>query len=248
MARINKERDMPRFLILKLDGPMQAWGVHTYEDFRPTNLFPTRSGLLGLLGACLGIDRRNYTALNQLADSVEFTVRLDGDVYRSKIESRGKEKISVKLTDYHTVIEARRANRPPKEKETIQTKREYLCDAAFTVAVGGKPEASVKLDAIAHAAKTPVYTPTLGRRSCPLARPLLYTPDEWQEAANGKEALDNVPTSGGLIYAEGDLLANNKKWLLRDVPIHGRYRRFGTRMVFIHASTEKEEINVPKPS
>ena len=43
---------MPRFLVQKLDGPMQAWGTHTYEDFRPSNLFPTRSGLLGLLGAC----------------------------------------------------------------------------------------------------------------------------------------------------------------------------------------------------
>ena len=47
---------MPRYLILRLDGPMQAWGTHTFEDFRPSNLFPTRSGLLGLLGACLGID------------------------------------------------------------------------------------------------------------------------------------------------------------------------------------------------
>ena len=46
---------MPRFLILRLDGPMQAWGTHTFEDFRPSNLYPTRSGLLGLLSRHLPI-------------------------------------------------------------------------------------------------------------------------------------------------------------------------------------------------
>ena len=48
---------MPRYLILKLQGPMQAWGPILFEDFRPSHLFPTRSALLGLIGACLGIDR-----------------------------------------------------------------------------------------------------------------------------------------------------------------------------------------------
>lgn len=238
---------MPRFLILRLDGPMQAWGVHTYEDFRPTNLFPTRSGLLGLLGACIGIDRRDLDALNRLAKSVEFTVRLDVVVARPEIENSMK-KTNVKLSDYHTVMEARRANRPPKEKETIQTRREYLFDAVFTVAVAQKPDAPVKLDAIAHAAEKPVYTPSLGRRSCPLARPLLHTPDKWREADNGKKALDSVPTPGGLIYAEGEILLCKERILLRDIPIHGRSRRFGTRMVFIHADKKEEETNVSEPN
>ena len=67
---------MSKFLILRLDGPMQAWGTHTFEDFRPSNLYPTRSGLLGLLGACLGIERSDLVGQTQLAASVEFTVRV----------------------------------------------------------------------------------------------------------------------------------------------------------------------------
>lgn len=47
---------MRSYLILRLAGPMQAWGQPTFEGTRPTGRFPTRSGLLGLLGACLGID------------------------------------------------------------------------------------------------------------------------------------------------------------------------------------------------
>lgn len=76
---------MPRYLILRLDGPMQAWGTHTFEDFRPSSHFPTRSGLLGLLGACLGIDRRDHAGQEGLAASVEFTVRVDRAVLRPDV-------------------------------------------------------------------------------------------------------------------------------------------------------------------
>ena len=97
---------MPSYLILRLDGPMQAWGTHTFEDYRPSNLFPTRSGLLGLLGACLGLDRSDNANLDALADSVEFTVRLDSSA--SRPDAGGLiPKRSTTLSDYHTVLDAR---------------------------------------------------------------------------------------------------------------------------------------------
>ena len=83
---------MPRYLILRLDGPMQAWGTHTFEDFRPSNAFPTRSGLLGLLGACMGLDRRDTEAMDQLANSVEFTVRADNAKHKDKNKKIGRIK------------------------------------------------------------------------------------------------------------------------------------------------------------
>jgi len=221
---------MPRYLILRLDGPMQAWGSHTFEDFRPSNLFPTRSGLLGLLGACLGIDRRDHAGLEQLASSVEFTVRADRAVLRPDAE-KPMPKAAVKLPDYHTVYEARRANRPPKQGETIQSWREYLFDAAFTVAIGEKQNAPVTLTAIAEAMLRPCFTPVLGRRSCPITRPLLDgTP---VEASDAKAALVTALPVGGLIYAEGDLISTQPLWI-RDVPMHGRHRQFGTRQVYLH--------------
>ena len=79
-----------------------------------------------------------------------------------------------------------------------------------------------------------MYTPDLGRRSCPLARPLLEN-DKAIEAESAKVVLDLIPPSGGLIYAEGELLANEKPLALRDVPIYSRYRQFGTRRIYIHA-------------
>jgi len=100
---------MPKFLILRLDGPMQAWGTHTFEDFRPSNLYPTRSGLLGLLGACLGIERSDLVGQTQLAASVEFTVRVDSQIPRPGVDGP-VAKPGIKLADFHTVMDARKVD------------------------------------------------------------------------------------------------------------------------------------------
>lgn len=212
---------MPRYLMMRLEGPMQAWGTHTYEDYRPSNLFPTRSGLLGLIGACIGIGRNDRVGLESLAASVRFTVRAD--------ETDGR--VSLRLRDYHTVQEARRANRAPRVGETIQTWREYLFDTAFTIAVSGAAGATRGLDEIAEALRRPLYTPSLGRRSCPITRPLFAG---WQEAEDACLALASFHPVPGVIYDEVEEGgATTRPISLRDVPAHGRHRAFGTRTVWL---------------
>lgn len=220
---------MPHFLILRLDGPMQAWGTHTFEDFRPSNLFPTRSGLLGLLGACLGIDRHDHAGLEQLAASVEFTVRVDRRAPRPDPDQPAP-KAAVKLPDFHTVLAARKVD-GSANKNPVVSRREYLFDAAFTVAVGEKSGASVNLEAIAHALRRPCFTPVLGRRACPIARPLLECGPVG--AADAKTALANTHPTGGMIYAEGEWVSD-QPMPIRDVPMHGRHRQFGTRKLYVH--------------
>jgi CRISPR system Cascade subunit CasD len=208
---------------------MQAWGTHTFEDFRPSNLFPTRSGLLGLLGACLGIDRRDQAGLEQLAASVEFTVRVDRSAPRPEPD-KPAPKASVKLPDFHTVLAARKVD-GSANKNPVVSRREYLFDAAFTVAVGEKSGASVSLEAIAHALRRPCFTPALGRRACPIARPLLECGPI--DAADAKTALINTHPAGGMIYAEGEWVSD-QPMQIRDVPMHGWHRQFGTRKVYVH--------------
>lgn len=210
---------MPEFLILKLHGPMQAWGTHTYEDFRPSNLFPTRSGLLGLLGACLGIDRKDGDGLERLAASVEFALRVD--------------KGGVKLPDFHTVLAARKVDGKPNPNPVV-SRREYLFGAEFTVAVGAAPQADISLDAIAKAVRRPRYTPVLGRRSCALTRPLF---EGWQEASDLKGALDQVP-GRGLLYVESTTWGEARPIPVRDVPMRGEHRRFATRRVYLLGGEE----------
>lgn len=221
---------MPRYLILRLDGPMQAWGTHTFEDFRPSNLYPTRSGLLGLLAACLGIERGDHAGQAALAASVEFSVRVDTTVERLDRKPPMKKQ-GVKLPDFHTVMDARKVD-GKANKFPVVSRREYLYDASFTVAVGAKPDAPLALDTIAEALRRPLYTPTLGRRACPPTRPVF---DAEIDAANGVEALRTASGSGALIYSES--LESGQPLRLRDVPLHGSKRQFATRLVYLHKGT-----------
>lgn len=222
---------MPTFLILRLDGPMQAWGTHTFEDFRPSNLFPTRSGLLGLLGACLGLERSDLVGQAQLAASVEFCVRVDQKLVRPGM-NEPVSKHNVKLPDFHTVMDARKVD-GSKNKFPIVSRREYLFDAAFTVAVGSKSNAPITLKQLTEALRRPCYTPSLGRRSCPLARPLLECELEAEEAL---AALVKTAPTGGLVYSETQ--ESEQPLRLRDVPLHGHKRQFGTRLAYLHKESK----------
>ncbi|BBJ22998.1 type I-E CRISPR-associated protein Cas5/CasD [Candidatus Nitrotoga sp. AM1P] len=218
---------MYSFLILKLDGVMQAWGDHTYEDYRPTVNFPTRSGLLGLLAACMGIERSDVAGLAELDKSLCFSIRADSEK-------------TIKLTDFHTVMNARKVDIRKSGEYPVVSRREYLCDAKFTVAIGLSEHTSVTFDTIQRALKQPVYTPVLGRRSCPISRPLLV---HTMEAVDALAALAQFEPNQGTIYTDSPALRNDRQIRLRDVPRHARVRQFATRMVSVYP---KGSTHVPE--
>jgi len=215
---------MREYLILKLQGPMQAWGRESFEGLRPSELFPGRSALLGLLGACLGVERTDQNRQQDLAGSVSFAVRVD--------------KQGQKMTDYHTVKNAREDYRGLKSHDTIQTWREYWQDACYTVAVWNNPEPVVLLVEIAQAVKQPIYTPVLGRRSCPLARPLFET---LLSAESALSALAQIGRNQGTVYSE-EKSAGAIPLKKRDVPIIHQPRQFASRTLFMTAG----ESHVPE--
>lgn len=209
-----------RHLILKLDGVMQAWGGHTFEDYRPTELFPMRSGVIGLLAACLGIERKDNVGLQNIAESVKLAVRAEARSELAKI---------TRIIDFHTVLNARKVD-GSNRSDPIVSRRQYLCDSVFTIAIGETEQASFKLDDIAAAVKKPIYTPFLGRRSCPLSRPLF---ESWVDAANGLEALQKYG-GDGVVYSE-EVSESGVPLRVRDVPMYGRVRQFGARTIYVHA-------------
>lgn len=219
---------MRDFLILKLHGPMQAWGEHTFEGHRPSANFPTRSGLLGLLGACLGIGRNEREQLQALADSIGIAVRVDERCV-TRMDGTSRLLRMVKITDYHTVKDAREDYTGLKSHETIQTWREYLFDAEFTVALWNQPNAVLSLDELEKAIKHPYYTPYLGRRSCPMTRPLFQTR---LVATDALEALKTVAPYGGTIYSEEKADVRMKR--VRDVPLIKQPRQFAARNLYVH--------------
>ncbi len=230
---------MRDFLILKLQGPMQAWGEHTFEGFRPSANFPTRSGVLGLLGACLGIRRNDRERLQQLTDSVGMAVRIDERCLLRKDGSSHPLRM-VKMTDYHTIKDARVDYAGLKSHETIQTWREYLYDAEFTVAIWTHPNAAVNLDELEAKVKRPDFTPYLGRRSCPLAHPLFQAR---LEALDALEALKEIQPQSGTVYSDEKAFgkAEIRMKRVRDVPLIHQPRQFAGRNLYIYGGEHVPE-------
>lgn len=209
---------MNEYLILRLKGVMQSWGGHTYEDYRPSSLFPTRSALVGFIAACLGIDRKDLKSQKDLSDSFNYAVRSDETPNWLQ-----------KITDYHTILQARKVSGKPN-KDAVVSLREYLCDASFSVAMNFGNASMFNSQKIIDALQKPVFTPFLGRRSCPLSIPPLHS---IVQADSLLAALAKIEPYRGTIYSEAD--KNDNRFVVRDVPLCNGRRQFTTRTVYIHS-------------
>jgi len=148
-------------LFLRLEGPLQAWGDSSRFRVRETAAAPTLSGVVGLIACCMG--RRRDKPLGPLTN-LDLAVRVD--------------RPGVPLRDYHTVGAGfglmsadgkRKKTASTGQWETFLTDRYYLCDASFLAAVTGPDDL---LDAAEDAIRHPVWTPFLGRKSCPPSTPI----------------------------------------------------------------------------
>lgn len=210
---------MPAHLILTLDGVLQAWGGHTYETFRPTELFPTRSGLAGLFAACLGVRRHENERLREIALGFTYAARLD------RLPAP-RDNACGRMTDFHTVQNVRTVKGKPKETEI--TRRQYLEDAVFTVAVRFADDQL--MDDAAQALQAPVFTPYLGRKCCLPSRPIYRSRIE---ADDLQAALAQIPPGAGTVYSEepGPSVSPMR---VRDIPLFGRARAFETRTIYVY--------------
>lgn len=148
-----------KLIRLCLQGPLQSWGERSRWDSRDTASMPTKSGIIGLLGCCMGIPRGS-DRLRELNQALHIAVRAD--------------KPGRIMTDFHTVQAPngqRMLNSQGKPRgETILTPKQYLQEAVFTVFIWGD---EAVLDVAHLALQHPVWTPYLGRRSCVPSVPLL---------------------------------------------------------------------------
>lgn len=160
-------------LYLRLAGAMQAWGSNDSKfEVRRTYGFPSKSGVLGILLTAQGIPRaESGQRLQQLRD-LRMGVRVD--------------RPGVRWWDYHTIRTNPSAKRgAPK---TLLSRREYLCDASFLVALQGDEE---MIREIFGKIQRPDWPPFLGRRSCPASEPIIF--QEPAEMGNLEDALRSVP-------------------------------------------------------
>lgn len=128
-------------LLLRLAGPLQAWGASSRFAYRHTEVAPTKSGVIGMLAAAKGM--RRTEPLTELL-GLSFGVRIDqpGQLLRDFQVARSLD----------------------GSRSMPLTYRYYLSDAAFLAAVQGDESLLEGLHEALSRPKFPLY---LGRRSCP---------------------------------------------------------------------------------
>lgn len=208
-------------LLLWLESPIQSWGTRSRWDVRDTGLEPTKSGVIGLIGCALGLDRSD-PELERLDRVLHFGVRVD--------------RPGVVAADYHTVTgyhrtaegkykhDASTAKSYEKAQEheefTIVSPRDYLQDAIFLVALVVKTEHRAgngdllgRIRDCLQAPKWPLY---LGRKSCVPSRPVLgRLTEEYQdiEAALRAEPLAETRPSGSRKTVEAGYPGKIEAWI-----------------------------------
>ncbi len=167
-------------LFLRLEGPLQAWGSHESKFVvRRTSEAPTKSGVLGMICAAIGVPRSEA--------ALEWLPKLRSLLMGVRIDKPG-----VRWWDYHTVgagMQMRIAEAEGKTKDgPLLTRREYLCDASFLVALQGDAALISKLE---KSVRNPKWTLYLGRKACVPSRPMIERPSG--EYSDLVSALTSVP-------------------------------------------------------
>lgn len=227
-------------LLLRLAGPMQAWGTNSRFTTRETRLEPSKSGVLGLLAAAQG--RRRDADLSDLA-SLRFGVRIDqpGTV----------------MVDFQTAQDRDGRSLPLSH-------RYYMADAVYLAGVEGDHDF---LELLSGALDSPEFPLFLGRRGYPASHPVslglrssslidALRGEPWQAAAWHRRKLvrhgRNRRVRLSLLY---DTPASEQGESVRDVPLsfNPEHRQYGWRDVSrtwtdVENPNPREEPSTANPS
>ncbi len=159
---------MTRWLVVTLIGPLASFGERAGNAERSTADRPTRSALIGLAGAALGVLRSDAEGQEALRRS-----------FRIATATMGAGSL---VSDFHTFQSLPSAKGKPQTRAdalaqrhdlvTSITRREYRADVWFEAAYAAEDDARWSLEELAGAFRRPRFTLFLGRKSCPLAAPV----------------------------------------------------------------------------
>lgn len=150
---------MPHTLLMRLSAPLQSWGVMSRFSRRDTGKEPSKSGVIGLLCAALGMSRDAANTENPLFAEM-IRLKMGVLVLREGILS----------TDYHTAQNIVKADGGIKDTEL--STRFYLADADFIVGLQGDDLAT--LETLQRALQNPKWQLFLGRKAFVPALPVYF--------------------------------------------------------------------------
>ena len=209
---------------LFFDAPLQSWDVGSRHSDRGTLPAPTRSGVLGIIAAAMGLDKNDP---NELFHLQRLQV-LEMEIFLMKPHRV--------LRDYHIAQDCRQADGKIK-KNSVVTHRSYLEEAQFLICLSCDDEAL--LHSLDESLKNPVWGGWLGRKSCIPASPLYLG----MFSSNNDVKNHITKFRPGIIWNSCGLLRELKMgknespsfseclMSIDDVPISFGKREFGSRKV-----------------
>ena len=187
-----------KFLLFQIYAPLVSWGEIAVGGERQSSRHPSRSAIIGLISAAIGIKLEDEEQLNSLSNNLGVAVQLysGGSVlkdFHTVQVPRSKSKIV-----YHTRREELLGL--DEKDNAIISHREYRCDSLSIVAVYFKEEKTeFSLDQIKKALQKPCFHLYFGRKSCvpslPLA-PITIDKSNLKEAYDSYEVKFPLPISG----------------------------------------------------
>jgi CRISPR system Cascade subunit CasD len=235
------------YILLWLEGPLQAWGHDSRFGRRDTLAFPTKSGVLGLLCCALGAGGEQRERLAQLAD-----LDLQLVAYTLKNASGGVSPRLPALRDFHMVgsgyddadlwqtllIPKTSEGKKPVGGGAKMTHRYYLQDATFAVALQVPADDA---EAYASALQDPVWDLYLGRKTCAPTELIFQGvyPDSATALAQAATLAENKGKVANYLVQQGE--HDGEVITLNDVPLQfGSYKRYRDRRVTVLPLSEGE--------
>lgn len=236
-----------KYLIFRLCGPMSSWGDIAVGETRPSFAHPSKSAILGLVAAAMGIRRDEDENHRRLVDCLGFAVQVESlgtafaDYHTAQVPS-GKE---LYCTRRHELSGAK------SNLNTVLSTRTYRVDGLYIVMLWETKKSEWNLERIQSKMEQPEFVLYLGRKSCPIALPLeaqVIKADSLVEALAGVKFLD-VQSLGfksvgqKMLYWDEDAVAGVVKEHIferRDIPLSRGRWLFNTRKE-CHAALRKAE-------
>lgn len=224
-----KSEGAMKYIVLWLEGPLQSWGEFSKYGRRETLKFPTKSGIYGILLAAMGAKGPQEELLAKMAHLPQ------------KVLSFGSPS---QMMDFHMVgsgydpsdpwqrlAMARKADgKVPNTGGSKMTYRYYLQDAKFAIIQSITEDL---VESVIEGLTQPVYSPSLGRKSCVPTEYLYQGVYESQEEAeaHAKSIAQQKGVQLSFIVEESKG-ANPWDLVVHDVPISfGSQKKYTSRHV-----------------
>lgn len=221
-----------QYVILWLEGPLQSWGDSSKYGQRETLPFPTKSGVFGMILAALGAKGSQEELLAQLADFPQKILVFSAPSKMMDFHMIGSG-YNVKDPWQRLAVPRKADGGIPNTGGSKMTYRYYVQEARYAVIQGLSKELA---NQIVAALKHPVYSPSLGRKSC-IPTEFIYQGDFASLEEAEKQATNLASDKGLEIHYEviETATSNLDGILVEDVPLaFGTYKKYKNRRVLIN--------------